>query len=63
MPFGGGARRCVGELLAQAEIATVLPAVLNRLRLRPLARRPERMVVRGTVLVPQRGGLAIAWSR
>jgi cytochrome P450 family 135 len=61
-PFGGGARRCVGEPLAHAEIETVIPAVLNRLRLSPLAREPERMVQRATVLVPQRSLLVRASS-
>jgi cytochrome P450 family 135 len=62
-PFGDGARRCLGEALARAELATVLPAVLRRLRLQPLSSGPERMVVRGTVLVPQRSGLVRARSR
>jgi cytochrome P450 len=61
-PFGGGARRCVGEPLAQAEIETVVPAVLRRLRLSPLASEPERMVQRATVLVPQRSLLVRASS-
>jgi cytochrome P450 len=54
-PFGGGARRCIGEALAHAEIETVVPAVLGAVRLRPLAAEPERMVQRATVLVPRRG--------
>lgn len=53
-PFGGGARRCVGEALAQAEIETVVPAVLRTLKLTPGAPEPERMVQRATVLVPRR---------
>jgi cytochrome P450 len=53
-PFGGGARRCVGEPLAHAEIETVVPAVLRMVKLTPLSPRPERMVQRATVLVPQR---------
>jgi len=52
--FGGGARRCVGEPLAHAEIETVVPAVLRTVKLTPLAPEPERMVQRATVLVPQR---------
>jgi cytochrome P450 len=59
-PFGGGARRCVGEPLAHAEIETVIPAVLNRLRLSPLASEPEPMVQRATVLVPRRSLLVRA---
>jgi cytochrome P450 len=52
-PFGGGARRCVGEPLAHAEIETAVPAVLRKLKLEPLSSEPERMVQRATVLVPQ----------
>jgi cytochrome P450 len=59
-PFGGGARRCVGEPLAHAEIETVVPAVLGQVKLTPLAAEPERMVQRATVLVPQRGLLVRA---
>jgi cytochrome P450 len=59
-PFGGGARRCVGEPLALAEIETVVPAVLRKVTLSPLAEEPERMVQRATVLVPQRSLLVRA---
>jgi cytochrome P450 family 135 len=59
-PFGGGARRCVGEPLAHAEIETVVPAVLRTLQLTPLSPEPERMVQRATVLVPQRSLLVRA---
>ncbi|HEV2857257.1 MAG TPA: cytochrome P450 [Solirubrobacterales bacterium] len=59
-PFGGGARRCVGEPLAHAEIETVVPAILRTLQLTPLAEEPERMVQRATVLVPQRSLLVRA---
>lgn len=59
-PFGGGARRCVGEPLAHAEIETVVPAVLRTLRLTPLAEEPEPMVQRATVLVPKRSLLVRA---
>jgi cytochrome P450 family 135 len=62
-PFGGGARRCVGEPLARAEIETVVPAVLRDLQLTPLADEPERMVQRATVLVPQRSLLVRASRR
>jgi cytochrome P450 len=57
-PFGGGARRCIGEHLAHAEIATVVPAFLRTARPVPLAAAPEKMVQRATVLVPRRGLLA-----
>jgi len=63
LPFGGGPRRCLGRWLARAEIGTVIPAILRRLDLKPLSRDPERMVVRGTVLVPQRSAQALARRR
>jgi cytochrome P450 family 135 len=62
-PFGGGARRCVGEPLAHAEIETVVPAVLRALQLSALAEEPERMVQRATVLVPRRSLLVRASRR
>jgi cytochrome P450 len=52
-PFGGGARRCVGEPLAHAEIETVLPAIMRTVEVSAVAAEPERMVQRATVLVPQ----------
>lgn len=57
MPFGGGVRRCVGEPLARAQLRAIPPLLP---RLRALHPRPERMVVRGTVLVPHRSALVVA---
>jgi cytochrome P450 len=57
LPFGRGGRRCLGEALAWTEIAAILPAVLHAARWRPLGPQPERMVLRATILVPQRAGL------
>lgn len=54
LPFGGGARRCLGEALARSEAAAIVPVVLRCLRLQPLWPRRERMVLRGTALVPHR---------
>jgi cytochrome P450 family 135 len=59
-PFGGGERGCIGLHLALAEIRTVVPAVLRTRRLRPLARQPERLVERATILSPSRGALVVA---
>jgi len=59
-PFGGGARRCVGEPLAHAEIETVVPTILELRNLDPISPRPEQMVQRATVLVPKRSLLTRA---
>src|SRR4051794_3900144 len=63
VPFGGGARRCLGQALAQLQATTLVPAILSRVRLRPLSREPERQIVRATVLPPHRSALMIARSR
>lgn len=63
LPFGGGARRCVGEALAQAYFGAIAPVLAGTLALKPLSRAPERMVVRATTLVPQRSGLVTARAR
>jgi cytochrome P450 len=60
LPYGDGARRCLGEHLANAYLDWLVPAVLRHVRLRPLWPEPERMVVRGTTLVPHRSALAVA---
>jgi cytochrome P450 len=60
LPFGHGPRRCLGEHLARAYFDAIVPAILGTVRLRALWPRPERMVVRGTILVPHRSGLAAA---
>jgi cytochrome P450 len=63
LPFGGGARRCLGEPLAWTQIGAVIPTVLRALTLRVLGPQPEKMVLRGTILVPRRSGLVIAQDR
>jgi cytochrome P450 len=63
LPFGAGARRCIGEPLGRALLRIVPSLAVERLRVHPAWPRPERMVVRGTVLAPHRSGLVRATSR
>jgi cytochrome P450 len=63
VPFGRGARRCLGQALAQLQMTTLAPAIVGRLRLRPVSRRPERQIVRATVLPPHRSALMVATAR
>lgn len=58
--FGEGERRCLGEPLAWQQLRTVVPAVLRARRLTPVGSGLERMVLRATILVPQRSGLIVA---
>jgi cytochrome P450 len=60
LPFGGGARRCIGEPLAWTQIGAVVPTMLSAVSLRAVGTQPEKMVLRGTILVPRRSGLVIA---
>jgi cytochrome P450 family 135 len=60
MPFGGGGRRCLGEALFRTYVDAIAPTVLRSLRLSPAWPVPERMVLRGTILVPHRGALMVA---
>lgn len=54
-PFGGGARRCIGEALAQFEMKLVLATMLSRYRLAIADPSPEYPVRRGITFAPARG--------
>jgi cytochrome P450 len=55
LPFGGGARRCLGATFAQVEMRVVLREILRRVELAPTAARPERQRAKHVTLVPHRG--------
>lgn len=55
IPFGGGARRCIGEALAQFELKIVLAAVLRRFEFALADTKPEYARRRGVTLAPARG--------
>lgn len=55
MPFGGGARRCIGEALAQVEMKLVLATILSRYQLALADKQPVRPQRRGVTLAPASG--------
>jgi cytochrome P450 family 135 len=55
VPFGGGARRCVGAGFATLEMRCVLSTVLRRVSLRPASERSERIKMRNIILTPAHG--------
>jgi cytochrome P450 len=58
-PFGHGARSCLAEALARTQLAAMARGLAERLTIDPLGAQPERMVLRATILVPQRSGLVM----
>lgn len=55
MPFGGGARRCIGEALAMYELKLVLAQVLSRYEFALVDSPPEPPRRRGVTLAPAHG--------
>ena len=56
LPFGGGARRCLGATFAMAEMRVVLREVLLRAELATTTDPGERQRVKHVILTPDRGG-------
>jgi cytochrome P450 family 135 len=63
IPFGGGARRCIGASFASAEMAAIIPIVLRHFDLRPDRPEPERSMTRNVTQVPARGALVVLTRR
>lgn len=55
LPFGGGARRCIGEALAQLEMKLVLAKILSTYELELAQQHPEKPHRRGVTLAPATG--------
>lgn len=55
MPFGGGARRCIGYALAEFEMKLVLATVVSNYNLALADSQPEKPQRRGLTLAPAKG--------
>lgn len=55
MPFGGGARRCIGEALAQLELKLSLATILSNYEIDLATQKPEKPKRRGVTLAPGNG--------
>jgi cytochrome P450 len=55
IPFGGGARRCLGEALAQFEMKLAIATIMSHYQLALADSRPEKPRRRGVTLAPTRG--------
>jgi cytochrome P450 family 135 len=63
LPFGGGARRCLGAGFSLMESEVVLGELLTRFTLEPATDRPEPVVARNVTLAPGRGAEVILRER
>ena len=54
LPFGGGARRCIGAAFGLYEMKVVLGTLLTRYRFRLVRDEPERPVMRNLAMGPKR---------
>lgn len=55
LPFGGGIRRCIGEVLAQFEMKLALATLVSRYQLEWVDKAPEFPKRRGVTLAPANG--------
>jgi cytochrome P450 family 138 len=63
IPFGGGARRCIGASFAHMEMNVVLRTLLRDFTLKPTSERGERWHSRGIAYCPAKGGRAVVRRR
>ena len=63
IPFGGGARRCIGASFAHMEMNVVLRTLLRDFTLEPTSGPGERWHSRGIAYCPAKGGRAVVRRR
>ncbi|MET8428629.1 cytochrome P450 [Nocardia sp. NPDC004860] len=63
IPFGGGARRCIGAAFATMEMNVVLRVLLRDFTLETTDAPDERPHFRGVALVPAKKGRAVVYRR
>lgn len=63
LPWGGGAKHCLGRHFAMLEVQTVLRHLIGSRVLLPAARRIERPRWRSAILVPAHGGKVVLEPR
>lgn len=63
IPFGGGARRCLGAGFSLLEATEILRAALARYDVRAVRPKPETAQPRNVTLVPSRGCEILATRR
>jgi cytochrome P450 len=63
LPFGGGARGCIGMAFSMFEMKLVLATILSRFQLVLAEKRPVRPVRRGITIVPSGGVSVVVTSK
>jgi cytochrome P450 len=63
IPFGGGARRCVGAVFANMEMDVVLRTVLRHFAIETTTAPGEKWHCRGIAFTPKRGGKVVVHRR
>ncbi|WP_428342852.1 cytochrome P450 [Mycobacterium sp.] len=63
IPFGGGARRCVGAVFASMEMDVVLRTVLRHFTIEASTAPAEKLHARGVAFTPKEGGKIVVHRR
>jgi cytochrome P450 len=63
LPFGGGARRCIGMGFALLQMRVVAATILQRVTIEPAPGKRIRAIRRGVVLTPSDGMPIVARRR